>query len=105
MEDKTKECPCCENHCPPDELRCGRGRKYFGASEEARDAERRHRGEREEEPQTAEDEALLLLRKCGHYLHHSARGVSARELLGVLSEEEKGQLIAALKKCLGAWSE
>ncbi len=27
--DEMTNCPQCENHCPADDLRCGRGRRYF----------------------------------------------------------------------------
>lgn len=33
-------CPQCDNHCPIDALRCGKGRKFFGV--EGEDQERGH---------------------------------------------------------------
>ena len=25
-----KNCPCCDRHCPADQLHCNRGREHFG---------------------------------------------------------------------------
>ena len=36
-------CPMCENHCPEDEVRCGRGRRYF-AGESGGDMHEHHEG-------------------------------------------------------------
>lgn len=51
------------------------------------------------------DEVVVLMRKCGHFLHHSAagRGVDNSKLLSVLNEEEKESLKAILNKCLQDW--
>lgn len=53
-----------------------------------------------------DDSAVRLLRKCGHYLHHSAgkdQGKSNEELLAALSDEEKRTLADILQKCLDSW--
>lgn len=26
---QAAHCPCCHNHCPKDDLRCGKGKHYF----------------------------------------------------------------------------
>lgn len=55
---------------------------------------------------SAEDAAVVSLRRCGHFLHHSASGEQAKtnaELLAVLSEEEKAKLTELLQKCLKHW--
>lgn len=55
-----------------------------------------------------DDAAVISLRRCGHYLHHSAGKDSAKtnaELLASLTEEEKKTLTALLLKCLKSWQE
>lgn len=89
-----KNCPECENHCPADALKCGRGAKYFGTQHQ----------EKDESTLTAEERILSLLRKCGHYLHHNAgHDVDAAVLIGMLTGEEKSELEAILQKCLKHW--
>lgn len=54
----------------------------------------------------AEDAAVLSLRKCGHFLHHSAgadKGRTNAELMAALTEEEKRTLAELLQKCLRSW--
>lgn len=79
--EKENTCPCCGRHCPQDDLHCSRGRAYFGL---------------EEAP--AEDGVLMLLRKCGHLLHHG--GVQSTD---VLTAEEKTVLEGLLQKLLDSW--
>lgn len=60
----------------------------------------------EHSPASPDDSAVHLLRKCGHYLHHSAgkdQGKNHEELLAVLSDEEKRALADILQKCLDSW--
>lgn len=90
-----QNCPCCGNHCPQSNLMCPRGQRYFG-SEAAKSEERRDRHGRAEE----QDEIILLLRKCGHYLHHGGVGE-----LKTLTAEERKTLTDLLKKCYAEWSE
>lgn len=86
-------CPCCENHCPPDHLRCRRGKEYFGKAEGAPNR-----------PQQPEEKTVLLLRKCGHFLHHSAGGDGqSASLQNALSPEERETLENLLEKCLNYW--
>lgn len=85
-------CPCCENHCDENELRCGRGASYFG-----REKRPHHGGEAPEM-----DEVIACLHKCGHYLHHNHKQGGA-DLTSCLTEEEKSELCALLNKCLQAW--
>ena len=102
MEENRKStetnCPCCENHCPVDQLRCHRGMAHFGQIEAAAGWEKK--------PETPDEEALQLLRKCGHYLHHSAmRGEQSKPIAlpDALTDEDKTTLISLLKKCLHGW--
>lgn len=99
-------CPCCGRHCPADDLHCDRGREHFGGEGESRGPHGAHashgpHGPHESRP---EEKALMLLRKCGHFLHHSgdAAGNPAR-LFSVLTEEERLQLETLLEKCLNSW--
>ena len=80
-------CPCCERHCPASALRCPRGEAHFsGAAPEA------------------QGDPLTLLRRCGHFLHHSVdRDAGTAGLLAVLTPEEQARLTALLKKCLNNW--
>lgn len=53
-----------------------------------------------------DDAAVISLRKCGHFLHHSAGKNQTKtnaELLAVLTEEEKKTLTELLQKCLNSW--
>ena len=40
--DSVQTCPQCDNHCPVDALKCGRGRKYFGVADGEHDHEHEH---------------------------------------------------------------
>ncbi len=56
----------------------------------------------------ADDVAVVSLRKCGHFLHHSAGGEQNRtnqELMATLTEEDKKMLVALLQKCLSSWTQ
>lgn len=83
-------CPCCGNHCSRDSLKCGRGRAYFGTESAHGEMHGGHRLNENEE------EAVRLLRRCGHALHHG-EGLNT----DALTKEEKDRLSALLKKCLG----
>lgn len=53
-----------------------------------------------------DDAAVISLRKCGHYLHHSASKDQAKtnaELVAALTDDEKKTLIDLLQKCLKSW--
>ena len=83
-----KYCPCCDKHCPVDKLSCGQGRRHFGM-------------EKEEFPQ---ERMISLLRRCGHFLHHSmGPGADAAPLTEALSSEERATLEGLLEKCLNHW--
>ena len=83
-----KNCPCCDKHCPVEKLSCGEGRRHFGKEMEDRPQER----------------MIVLLRKCGHLLHHSlGPGTDAAPLTEALSAEERATLEKLLEKCLKHW--
>ncbi|MDD6878444.1 MAG: hypothetical protein PUD44_11815 [Clostridiaceae bacterium] len=101
-----KNCPCCERHCPENDLGCRRGKEHFGMADGARPEGRHggHPGGRPEAPATPEDRVLLLLRKAGHFLHHSAgAGADSAALLSALTAEERETLGALLEKCTASW--
>lgn len=50
-------CPQCENHCPVDALRCGKGRKYFGCGH-------RHG------PDLDRDDLAGKFERCGRLISH-----------------------------------
>lgn len=54
---------------------------------------------------TLEEKTVVLMRRCGHHLHHNASGktVDSAELLRALSDEEKETLASLLEKCLNSW--
>ena len=80
-----KNCPCCDKHCPVEKLSCGQGRRHFGM-------------EKEERPQ---ERMIALLRRCGHFLHHSmGPGANAAALTEALSADERATLEKLLEKCL-----
>ena len=43
----------------------------------------------------------MLLRRCGHDLHHSEGGAD----LSALTREERGELARLLQKCLDSWQQ
>lgn len=44
-ENGVRHCTQCENHCPENALKCGRGRKLFGVTEGAEGEEHRDHGD------------------------------------------------------------
>ena len=57
--------------------------------------------EKEECPQ---ERMISLLRRCGHFLHHSmGPGADAAPLTEALSAEERATLEGLLEKCLNHW--
>lgn len=93
-----KNCPCCGRHCPADQLSCPRGRAYFGAVDGSR-APADHAPAEEKK----EEKLIVLLRRCGHFLHHSAGTEDTASLLNALTTEERATLEGLLEKCLDHW--
>lgn len=92
-----KNCPCCENHCSVEHLGCPTGKEHFGI----KDAERPHPAG---QPERAEDKVIVLLRKCGHFLHHNVgRDGDTASLLEGLPPQEREELARLLEKCLENW--
>lgn len=102
--DENKVCPCCGRHCSVDNLHCPRGRAHFGIEAEAGQEGHRHGHAHDRADMTIDDKVISLMRGCGHYLHHHMNeDISSEQMLSVLSNEEKKDLISLLKKCLHNW--
>lgn len=97
-----ERCPCCGNHCPKENLQCGRGKRYFesgiSGGEHPENSGMRHGGVAGHGAPEGEDKVITLLRRCGHTLHHGGDG---EKMISNLTKEEKEQLIALLEKLLG----
>lgn len=115
-----KNCPCCDRHCPTDQLHCNRGREHFGLPLEEERGGRGHgehghgehghgghgeRGHGEHgrggHGRPEEDGLITLLRRCGHYLHHGTGEAD----LSALTREERAELERLLQKCLDSWQQ
>ena len=114
-KEEMRNCPQCENYCPEDDLRCGRGRRYFSEDGEEMIHEGHHgphgegrhhpgphdggerphcgRGEGHEErrphppldPERLED----LVRMCARKMHHERHGhygSTQDDIIRILSE-------------------
>lgn len=87
MERNQEYCPQCPNHCHKSQLRCGRGRSYFGLE-----------GDGQHERKTLTGVAGLL-RQCGHLLHHNEE-LTNEVLCEGLTQEEQKTLEGLLNKIL-----
>lgn len=131
IKDGKEVCPCCDRHCPVDNLHCPNGKEHFGLPVEENEKGRsghghgaRHehdgghghggmhgqnRGPRpiDKENMTTEELTMALLRQCGHFLHHNVGhgDVDCGKMFAALTEEEKTQLNILLEKCLAGWKE
>lgn len=93
--EQEQNCPGCGNRCPQDDLQCGRGKRYFGSEGEPRQERREHGAE-------GGDEIVNMVRKCGHFLHHSGKTEIA---VRSLTTEERSRLLELLGKCYTEWTE
>lgn len=85
---QMKICLQCDNHCPADALKCGKGRRFFGVEEENHS----HR----------ESGSLAsLLQRCGRLVHHT--DVEEELLFQALTAEEKAALQTLLGKLDTGW--
>lgn len=80
-----ERCPGCHNHCPKDNLGCGRGQEYFNNQNNS------------SEPKTLSEQVIMDLRKCGHLLHHN-KDLNTNQILSSFSEEELDELHKLLSK-------
>lgn len=86
-------CDQCDNQCPVDALKCGKGRRHFGL-ESKEDGKERMGREMPKGP-------IGQLRQCGHLLHHG--GVSGDDLLSALNSQEQAELERLLGTLLADW--
>lgn len=80
-----EKCPICPNHCLKNELKCGRGKRYFSGSSN------------EEKPKNINEAVILDLRKIGHFLHHE-KNVNPNDVLSSFSSDELSKLHRLLSK-------
>lgn len=115
--ERNETCPLCSNHCPADNLKCGKGHAYF--KNDSKTMENRHfhreyfkgfdgrkRGHLTVEP--AKDSLLYLLFGCSHYLHemlHEKKIEDEKVLFAGLDETEQNQLKVLLQKLLARWGQ
>ncbi|MGN0998887.1 MAG: hypothetical protein ACI4PO_04990, partial [Faecousia sp.] len=78
---EEQHCDQCENQCPIDALKCGKGRRHFGLEPE--------NGGRGEHSREMPGGALGLLMQCGHFLHHSGENGAD---LSALNAQEQAEL-------------
>ena len=97
-------CNQCENRCPIDDLKCGRGRRALGLEQDEHtderlgDREHRHGNEHSARSHRKTLSGVLgLLQSCGHAIHHGEIG---EDVLACFSNEEKIQLEKLLYKFL-----
>ena len=90
---EKQRCDQCENQCPIDALRCGKGRRHFGL-DSADDSKGKPSREMPSGP-------LGLLMQCGHFLHHC--GAGEEDLLAALSPQEQAELEQILTILLKDW--
>lgn len=99
METKLPQnCNQCENHCPSDALRCGRGKAYF---------QRLQSGEPEFQ---SADPLVTLLYECGQITGHKIQklrqhGVEEKNLYRCLTDTEAAQLQSLLQRLKDGWEE
>lgn len=104
-QNAEKTCPECHNHCPSDQLRCPKGMEYFGIEPKKGQPFFGNFGG-DLSSMAAEDAVIMLMRKCGHYLHHNVghrEKTNNKELLSTLTEEEIKELAKLLEKCTQNW--
>lgn len=92
-------CDQCDNHCPANALKCGRGRRHFGL-ENVNNGQHmaQHHGKH---GHSLPDGPLGLLMQCGHVLHHG--GTTGENLLSALTLQEQAELERMLKVLLADW--
>lgn len=84
-------CPECDNHCPIDQLRCGKGRRHFGVPGE------------NHSPSAPDGSLAGLLQQCGRFVHHGGHSMGNQELFQALTEAEQASLRALLGKLAASW--
>ena len=83
---EKQHCNQCENQCPIDALKCGKGRRHFGL-------EPAEGGKPDREMPGG---ALGLLMQCGHFLHHGGADGADLSALNPAEQAELERLLAVL---------
>lgn len=116
---KNETCPLCPNHCPADNLRCGKGHAHFKNGNKTTETTNHysHReyfkgfGGRKREHFRADpskDSLPYLLFYSSHYLHEMLHEKSIEDeewLFVCLDETEQNQLKMLLQKLLTHWGQ
>lgn len=116
---RNETCPLCSNHCPADNLKCGKGHAHFKNGSKTTEmgehhSHRRYRkgfGDRRREHFRADlskDSLPYLLFYSSHSLHEMLHERSTEEeqrLFACLDETERNQLKMLLQKLLTHWEE
>lgn len=63
-ENNNEVCKQCENLCPLDELKCGKGRKYYNSAKSQKESSK------EFGVNPPQVDLLSLMDQCGHFLYH-----------------------------------
>ncbi len=90
---KKQLCDQCENRCPVDALKCGRGRRRFESEFNVKNENMDHK---------MSQGIIGQLRQCGHILHHG--GVSGDDLLSALNPQEQSELERLLNILIADWN-
>lgn len=114
---RNETCPLCPNHCPADNLKCGKGHTHFGNDSKTMENNHPHReyfkgfGGKRKEHFTADlskDSLPYLLFYSSHYLHkmlHERSVEDEKRLFSCLDETEQNQLKMLLQKLLTHWGQ
>lgn len=114
---RNETCPLCPNHCPADNLKCGKGHAHFNNGSKTMENRHPHRecfkgfGGRRKEHFTADlskDSLPYLLFYSSHYLHkmlHERSVEDEKRLFACLDETEQNQLKMLLQKLLTHWGQ
>ena len=97
---QVQTCPQCDNHCPVNALKCGRGRKYFGVADGGSEHGHGHGHGGCGHPKAG---LAGLLHQCGRFVRHA--DMEEAELFQALTSEEKDTLQALLNKLSANWSQ
>lgn len=97
MNVKENNCPCCPNNCSKEELRCGKGYKYFNIEMNDTNHQKNNFKKKVHELMK-EDNITGLLMQCFHKIMQSSNDISKDQIFDVLTDTEKDTLRFLLKK-------
>lgn len=101
---QTANCPCCPNHCPQDNLKCGKGQNYFSddktnskssySNKHHGFGHHRHHGKPNFKSDSISGQLMQAVQKMMHAVHRG--DFSENDFLEPLSEVEKSELLFLL---------